>query len=256
MIWDLHCHLPAFRGATPEECVDRMIEIGGRLGIERFCVYMGMKWERDPDPGSFRRQNDEILRALNHRPDRILGFVYLNPRHLAESLDEIERCVADGPMVGLKLWVAHRCSRPELDPIVERATALNAVVFQHTWSKVTGNLPGESTPSDLAILAKRHPEARLICGHTGGDWEGGIRAIRTSPNVSIGIGGFDPTAGITETALRELGSGRIIFGSDAGGRSFASQLGKVYGGDMLEEAAAQALGGNLKLLLTPILQSK
>jgi hypothetical protein len=40
--------------------------------------------------------------------------------------------------------------------------------------------------------------------------------------------GFDPTAGVTEMAVREVGAARVLYGSDAGGRSFASQLAKVW----------------------------
>src|SRR3954453_19731807 len=100
-------------------------------------------------------------------------------------------------MVGVKLWVAMHANDPQLDPIVRRAAELKAVVFQHTWIKVTGNLPGESTPMDLAALAARHPEAVLICGHTGGDWEQGIRAVRAHRNVAVDLAGGDPVAGVT-----------------------------------------------------------
>jgi len=53
--------------------------------------------------------------------------------------------------------VARRANLPELDLIIERAAALQAVIFQHTWIKTNGNLPGESSPMDLAELARRHP---------------------------------------------------------------------------------------------------
>ena len=60
-------------------------------------------------------------------------------------------------MVGVKLWVALRCNAPQLDPIVQRAAELKALIFQHTWLKIGGNEPGESTPFDLCELARRHP---------------------------------------------------------------------------------------------------
>jgi predicted TIM-barrel fold metal-dependent hydrolase len=203
-----------------------------------------------------RRQNDEVLRALRAHPDRAFGLVYLTPKHPKESLEELDRCVRDGPMVGVKLWVAARCNAPELDSIIERAVELSAPVLQHTWIKATGNLPGESTPFDLAELAARHPTAMLICGHTGGDWEIGIRAIRPYGNVCADLGGGDPAAGLTEMAVRELGAERVIYGSDAGGRSFASQLGKVLGAEIPEDARPAILAGNLKRLLGPILKRK
>ncbi|MEQ1828874.1 MAG: amidohydrolase family protein, partial [Pirellula sp.] len=137
-----------------------------------------------------------------------------------------------------------------------RATELQAVVFQHSWLKVNGNLAGESTPMDVAALAARHPNAKLICGHAGGDWEQGIRAVRSFRNVAIELAGGDPISGFTEMALRELGAERIVFGSDAPGRSFATQLAKVEGAGMGEDAKRMVLSGNLKRMLAPILTAK
>ena len=60
----------------------------------------------DPSAEELRRQNDQVLQALSHWHHRAFGFVYVNPKHVEASLREIDRCVRDGPMVGLKLWVA------------------------------------------------------------------------------------------------------------------------------------------------------
>jgi uncharacterized protein len=255
-IWDLHCHLHGVPGNTPEARLGKLIEYADRMGIARLCVFMGMEWSYDPVPERLRQDNDEVLQAIQKFPGRAFGFVYLNPKHTQASLDELNRCVRDGPMVGVKLWVAQRCNAAELDPIVERATELNALVFQHTWLKSGGNLPGESTPMDLAELATRHPHATFVCGHSGGDWERGLRVIQPHKNVYAELGGGDPTAGFTEMAVRELGAERVLFGSDAGGRSFASQLAKVFGADISDSARRLIFGENLKRLLKPILQQK
>ena len=74
--------------------------------------------------------------------------------------------------------------------------------------------------------------------------------------LSVDLSGCDPCAGMTEMAVRELGAERVIFGSDAGGRSFASQLGKVLGADIPEAAKRLILGENFKRLLMPILKDK
>ena len=228
MIWDLHCHLSGVSGDTPEERMSKLIEFADRMGIERLCVYMGMKWSDDPAPDDMRRQNDEVIRAVSRYPNRAFGFVYLNPNHVAQSLLELDRCVRDGPMVGVKLWIAKHCNSSDLDSIVRRATELKSLVFQHTWLKALDVKPGESTPSDLAELASRHPEATLLCGHTGGDWERGIRAIRPHKNVFADLAGFDPTAGVTEMAVRELGAERVIYGSDVA-VEFGVAIGKSAG---------------------------
>jgi len=256
MIWDVHCHLSGVPGRTPDERLAQLMAFADRSGIERLCVFMGMNWSYDPSPDDLRKQNDEVLAALERWHHRAFGFVYLNPNHVEASLAELDRCVRDGPMVGVKLWVARHCDAAQLDPIVKRAWELKAPVLQHTYMKATGNLPGESTSMDLAVLAKRHPEVPFISAHTGADWELGIRAIRGCKNVSAELCGSDPTAGFTEMAVRELGAERVLYGSDAGGRSFASQVGKVLGADIPESAKRLILGENFKRLLTPILKQK
>lgn len=235
----------------------QLIEYADRMSIERLCVYLGMELATNPTPERLRLDNDQATRAIDHWRDRAFGFAYVSGEHVEASLAELDRCVRDGPMVGIKLWVAKKCSAPELDPIIERAAELNAVIFQHTWHKTDGStLPGESTPEDLVTLARRHPSVNFICGHTGGTWEWGIRAVRGEPNILVDLAGSDPTNGFVEMATRELGSSRIIYGSDVGGRSFASQLGKVLGANVSEEDKQRILADNLERLLTPILVKK
>lgn len=254
-VWDIHGHLNS-PGNTPEEKMDNLLKFADRMGIERVIVFMGYPLAYDPSPEDVRRQNDQVLRAIEHSRGRAFGFVYLNPKHTEESLDELDRCVRDGPMVGVKLWVAIRCYEKCLDPIVQRAAQLKAPVLQHTWYKITGNLPGESTATDMAELARRHPKASFIAAHSGGDWERGIRAIRSTPNVTAEVSGGDPTAGFVEMAVRELGAERVMYGSDITGRSFASQLAKVLGANITDNAKRLILAGNIKKMLTPIFAAK
>jgi predicted TIM-barrel fold metal-dependent hydrolase len=256
-VWNLHCHLYGLPGKTGAERVENTLGIADRLGINRLIFYMGMEvGSVQPTPGDLRRFNDECMEAIRPFHPRVLGFVYLNPNHVDFCLSELDRCVKDGPMIGVKLHVALRCSAPELDPIVARAAELQAPVYQHTWLKTAGNPAGESTPHDVVQLAARHPGASLICGHSGGDWERGIRVIRASKNVALELAGFDPTAGVAEMAVRELGAERIVYGSDTGGRSFASQIAKVRGADLPDSAKRLAIGGNLRRLLKPIMDAK
>lgn len=256
LLWDVHCHLTSAEGSTPDERMTYLVRYMDRLGIDRVMLSLGYPLVVDPSPEQLREENDQVLRAVERWPDRAIGFVYLNPNHVQFSLQEFDRCVRNGPMAGVKLWVAKRCNSPDVDPIIERAAAIQAPVLQHAWFNLKGNLPGESTPDDLAELAARHPRATFIDSHTGGDWELGIRSIRATKNVLTCVAGFDPTAGIVEMAVRELGAERVIFGSDAAGRSFASQLGKVMGAEISETARRLILGENLRRVLTPILRAK
>ncbi|MFN5532022.1 MAG: amidohydrolase family protein [Planctomycetaceae bacterium] len=255
MIWDLHCHLTGIAGETPEQRMARLVDAATRMGVRRILVSMGLKFLTQPTAEDLVEQNNQVLAALSHHHDRAFGLCYVSPSHPEASLAEIERCLGQGPMVGIKLWVANRAREAALDALIERTAKYRGIVLQHSWAKTDGTqLPGESTPVDVAELARRHPRAQIVCGHSGGTWEVGIRAIRDCPNVAVETAGFDPTAGMVEMAVRELGAERVIYGSDAPGRSFASQLAKIYGAEIPETAKRQILGGNLRRWLFPRLK--
>jgi predicted TIM-barrel fold metal-dependent hydrolase len=256
-VWDDHCHLASVPGDTPEERMAVLVRCADRLGIERLLLSQGYSADEHPTPEQLRQENDRVLRAVRRFPARAYGSVYLSPAWPEFSVQEFDRCVRDGPMICVGEIEADKpCNVPEMDPIVRRAAAMNVPVLQHTWLKAVGNEPGESTPYDLVELARRHPSVQFVCVHTGGDWERGIRIIRDTKNVSAEIAGSDPTSGFVEMAVRELGAERVIYGSDVGGRSFASQLGKVLGANVPDAAKQLILGGNLRRLLRPILRAK
>ncbi|OLE85266.1 MAG: amidohydrolase [Acidobacteria bacterium 13_1_20CM_2_60_10] len=256
-IWDQHAHLGSVPGNTPEERMAFLVKCMDRVGVERLILSQGYSADEHPTPDQIRGENDRVMRAVKAFPDRAYGSVYLSPAYLDFSLQEFDRCVRDGPMVCIgEIEAEARCNVPEMDPIAERAVAMNLPILQHEWLKAGGNKPGESSPFDVVELAKRHPKLQIVCAHTGGNWELGIRAIRDTKNVYAGIAGSDPTSGFVEMAVRELGAERVIYGSDVGGRSFASQIAKVEGANISESDKRLILGGNLRRLLTPMLRRK
>ena len=70
-IWDLHCHLPSTRmpPGTLTEQVGRMLEIAGRVGIEKIGLFLKTGKPEGPD------SDDEILRALTRYQGRVHGRV-------------------------------------------------------------------------------------------------------------------------------------------------------------------------------------
>lgn len=272
-IWDLHCHPDGDRvpGRSFAEKVDNLLEIAARMGIERLCFFLRV--------GETVSEKDAVA-ALKRYPDKVFGFVWLSLWQAAAqtNIDKLDRLIADGPFVGMKMaGMDGSCSLPVYDPVFEHAARLRAAVYVHAWFKSgiglvspnAGNVtvvpparpgglftPNESTPADVAVLAARRPETPIICGHSGGDWELGIRAVRATPNVLIGISGSFPTRGFVEMAVRELGAGRILYGSDVAGRSFASQLAKVHGAEISDADKELIFSRNLQRILTPILRAK
>jgi predicted TIM-barrel fold metal-dependent hydrolase len=196
-----------------------------------------------------RAANDHVLETIQRFPDTILGWCYVTPEYLPESLEEIRRCISDGPMVGIKLWIARKASDSSVDAIADAAERLQVPILQHAFYKTLGNLPDESNGADVAEMARRHPGTRILMAHLYGVGERGVQDIAPCPNVYLDTSGSDPEAGLLEYAVACLGTERIVFGSDAPGRDFGIQLAKVTGADLDEEQRDLIQSGNILRLL-------
>ena len=248
MIIDAHVHLIGVGGSVTQR-VDALLHFADKLGIDKLIACLGDSLRIQPTAQDLTTDNEFVLAAVRHKPSRIIGFCYASPAYPEASLAQLDRYVAEGPMMGVKLWVCRRCHDPGSDPIVQRAVDLGVPVLQHTWTKVTGNMPTESYPEDLVELASRHPRAQFIMAHSGGEWQRGIRAVAGTPNIAVDLCGGNPEQGQTELAVRLLGAERVVYGSDAGGRSFASQLAKVLGARLSEADRSLVLGGNIARMI-------
>ena len=147
-------------------------------------------------------------------------------------------------MAGIKLWIDARATDPRVDEIAREAVRLGVPILQHAFYKTTGNYMYESTPADVAALAAAHPGLRIHMAHLWGAGWRGIADVAPHPNVWVDTSGSDPEAGLLEYALRELGHERILFGSDAPGRGFPVQLGKIEGAEMESAWREAILAGN------------
>ena len=233
MLIDVHAHEPR-DGTSLDDYVAALERFDSRVIIAALGA-RGAGWGFTPTAEHCRDANNLAAEIIRVRPDRFVGYCYVNPEHGRATLDEMERCLLRQADIfaALKLWVAVRCSDRRLDPLMELCAAHGVPVLQHTWMKVgpegpgAGNLPGESTPEDLLALARRHPRVKFFGGHTGGDWEWGVAALKQVDNVWLDIAGGDASGQYTEIALSGVGAGRIVFGTDMRGRSIPSQLAKV-----------------------------
>ena len=251
---DIHVHplncFGSYGVSSPREDAERLIAAAQRSGVTRMCVFsLYETTPYDPTPEQCRLANDYVLRMRDAEPDAILPFCYVTPAFPDEAVGEIERCVGGEGMDGVKLWVARKATDPGLDPIMESAIALDVPVLQHAWLKTTGNLPGESTPFDVAGLARRHPGARIIMAHLNGVGYRGIEAVVDVPNVVVDTSGGDPESGMVEAAVRRLGAHRVVYGSDAPIRHFGVTMNKVLGADISDAAKRAILWDNASRIL-------
>lgn len=252
MIVDVHTHYPFGKHQNLDR-IDRFIDLAQGFGIGWLCLLGDvLRHGQFPDEAQVREINDLTLELVRRRGDVLSGFCFLNPANqTAFCLEEMERCIAGAGFVGVKLENALNCRDRRLDPIMEKVRESNAAVLHHSWSCpwLKEAQPQFSNPADIADLAGRFPDVPIIMAHLTGCGIRGVLDVADHANVYVDTSGGQPVAGLVDYAVRKLGVDRVLFGSDAPGRSFAAQLGRIYGADLDETARQAILGGNARRLL-------
>jgi len=253
MIFDAHTHLFNMHegGGLDETEFATMISRMDRCGIDRSLVLGAVTINQFPTQQQTQQINDHTISAVERAPDRLSGLCYLNPQNDAQfNLDEMDRCITNGPLVGLKFWIALKADRDkEHDPIMHKCAELDCAILYHAWYKTVGMQSEESTPAQVAHLARRHPNVRIIMAHMMGGGIRGILDVADLPNVWIDTSGSQPEAGSLEYALQTIRAERILFGSDVPGRDFATQRGKIEAVDMTDEQREAIYWKNLARVL-------
>lgn len=215
MIVDCHVHMrgdPIRKGGllksaqadldTPEAVLALMDE----AGVHRAIVFPTFALHPD---------NEGLARAVNARPERFIGFAWLNPHDGELAIQELERLVLDHGFRGLKLHPLLHAFRANdeavVGDLVQQAGEMDVPVLVHS-----GHAPF-SLPWQVADLARRHPSAVVIMAHMGGQFtylDDAIDLAATIPNLYL-----DTTNVVMHHKIRDAvaraGADKVLFGSDA-----------------------------------------
>lgn len=131
--------------------------------------------------------NDVIADYAAEHPDTIIGWASVDPTD-AGHLDELERCVADLGLTGLKLGPAYQRFDPRDDrywPVLARCEELGLPVLWHQGATFpTAAKLGWAQPMQLEDAAMAFPNLRMIIAHLGHPWEiDTVVLMRKCPNV-------------------------------------------------------------------------
>ncbi len=246
---DCHAHLTHHSRATWEADDRKLIEAADKLGIDQLsCSILTPK--RPATAAGFRECNQWLADAIRRFPGRLLGYCYVNPGCGKEAVEEVRRCVEERGFIGIKLYNEHTCTEPVVFPIVELAIELGVPILHHAGHShyFVEDQPHMSDSGHLAELARRYPEAMLICAHIGGggDWEWAVKAARHAPNLMLDTSGSVTDADTVEMAVAVVGVDRVVFGCDS---SMTAGVGKIRGADLSASDKEKILGGNMTRLL-------
>jgi predicted TIM-barrel fold metal-dependent hydrolase len=186
-------------------------------------------------PEEFRHANDTLYLAMKRYPGLIKGFAFVNPGYVKESLCEIDRCVREYGMIGIKLYYQYYISDPVVRDLIEKCIDLDIPILVHA-SKLNYHpetQPFVSNGVHFARAGKEYPQARFVMAHIGGggDWEWSLKAIADYPNVYTDMSGSVYDDQMLERAVDLLGAKRILFGTDG---SYSACIGKMLGCSLSE----------------------
>ncbi len=246
---DCHAHLSHRSRATWEADDRKLIEAADKLGIDQLCCST-LTPRRPATADGFRECNRWTADGMRRFPGRVLGYCYVNPGYGREALEEVRRCVEDRGFIGIKLYNEYTCTEPVVFPIMELAIELGVPILQHASHShyFVEDQPRMSDGGHLAELARRYPEAMLICAHIsgGGDWEWTIKALRHAQNVLLDTSGSVTDEGTVELAAAIVGVDRLLFGCDS---SMTAGVGKIRGANLSAQDKEKILSGNMMRLL-------
>ena len=238
--------------ATPDcdEKDQKLIEAADKLGIDQLCCST-LTPKRPADAEGFRTCNQRVAEGMKRFAGRVLGYCYVNPGCGEEALAEVRRCVEERGFMGIKLYNEHLCTDPVVFPLVELAIELRVPILHHAGHAhyPLPDQPNISGGGHFADLARRYPEARIICAHIGGggDWEWTIKALRHAGNVLLDTSGSVTDEGIVEMAAEIVGVDRLLFGCDM---SMTAGVGKIRAARLTADAKRKVLGENMKQILS------
>ena len=178
--------------------------------------------------------NEITYRAMQQKPDRIIGCVYVNPLNQT-TIDAMDEYFARGfKAVKLNPLRHGYCADSEmLDPIFAKAAKYNVPVCIHSGH------PPYSLPWQLGLLAERHPDVKIMMihmGHGHGVYiDAAIKMARRYPNIYLEMSGMPMPSKIKE-AYETVGSDRIMFGTDTPFHHPTVEIQKVLTSGLEEEA--------------------
>ncbi len=198
--------------------------------------------------GDFQEGNRDVERAVRTYPGRFFGSVMLNPKYPDEIEEELYRCWDTGCFRGIKLHPVlngypingeHYCR------IYKIAAELNCPVLIHTW--------GTEDIRQFADLASRFDSTVFILAHSGGEIPAVLEAsklARKYPRIYLDTACSWTYYGLLEAMVKEAGSRKVLFGSDAMWNSIEAALGRVVLSNISESEKREIISLNARRLFS------
>jgi len=241
---DIHCHMGLFYGShmpytDPDTMAKRMELAGVKLIV--FCHNYALLY---PEEG-----NKYNIEAVRKYPEKFKAYCGINPNYpevVEKDLSTFDKF--RDVYVGLKLLPDYHkipLSDKKYKPVFEFADKNKLIVLTHTWGRSIYDGADE-----VEKILKKYKNLILILGHSiHGDWEKAIEFVKKYENVCLELCAILDERGIIEKFVYEIGSDRILFGTDFPWFNHHYYIGALLGSGISEEDCRKILYLNANKIL-------
>lgn len=234
-IVDAHAHLgPDQRFlmyATPEKVLEVYDTYGIRAGLFSSTISL---------LAGASEGNKHVLEAARAHPDRILPLYSLNPLQPG-CLEVLEQSAEE--YVGVKFhpdYFRIQPSHPLALKALRRVAELGLPLMLHSYDGC----------AEAERVARALPELTVVAYHMGGlRWRECLKRLSPLGNTLVEVSSSIAEPGMVREAVDELGSERVLFGSDIPYLDPAVSLGKVLEADLDERDLENVLWRNAEKLV-------
>jgi uncharacterized protein len=243
LIIDEHCHMgQSAWNYIPDGSPKAIVAAMDNLGIDTACVSHAAALAPDHIFG-----NNRIIEAMQEYPRRFAGYCTINPLYPEEIKDELERCFKIEGMKGIKLhpWCHERTMEyKNYIPVYEYAAKKTCCVLVHiySWEEIC----------NMDRFASEYPEAIFIMAHTGGEIqqvEKAVDIINRRENIYTDLAVSESREGNVEWLVREIGSKKLLFGTDMPFMDPRGTFARVAMAEISEEEKRDIFGLNMQKIL-------
>jgi predicted TIM-barrel fold metal-dependent hydrolase len=201
----------------------------------------------------FRKGNDAILEGMKYS-DRFLGFCFVDAAAGNDAVAEIDRCIIEHKMRGIKLYHQRKAQDPVQAPVMQRAAELGVPVLLHAGRFLDPQAmirePDSSHAGDFLEAMKRYPDTIFMQGHIGGggDWQWNLRTLEKleSDNYYIDLSGSVVDHTIIRATVDTVGADRVLFATDGW---FEEAIGKLQAARLSKKEEKMICSGNFEKLM-------
>lgn len=241
MILDFHTHVDeaeAFGWIDPPEKLIPLLD-DAEIAVAACMTYVDYPVDAEAI--------DYLAGAIARFPDRLVGFVRVNPNHRDAAVAGARRAVQELGFKGVKLHptttLAHPAAAPTIE-LMQLCAELRVPVLFHC-----GDDP-YTTPQAIALGARAAPDTAVVMGHMGGYFhvEDAIAMAERYNNLYLETSAMPYPHRIREAVAR-VGPERVVFGSDGPGCNPSLEVEKVRLAGLNPKDEALVLGINAARLI-------